>query len=120
MAVHNELGVWGEEVAAAYLRDKGYAVLERDWHCGRLDIDIIAMDGATVVFVEVKTRRNAVYADAVSAVDHRKRRHLLQAADSYVKSRRLDNELRFDIITVVGEVGTMPEVNHLEGAFHPY
>ena len=46
MAAHNELGIWGEEVAVGYLQDHGYVILERDWHSGHHDIDIVAVDRA--------------------------------------------------------------------------
>ena len=60
MAAHNELGKWGEDLAAEYLEKKGYTIVERDWKSGRRDIDIIALDDDVVVFVEVKTRRNSL------------------------------------------------------------
>ena len=59
MAAHNDLGKWGEEVATAYLRDKGYIIVERDWHSQHRDLDIIALDDGVMVFIEVKTRMNA-------------------------------------------------------------
>ena len=55
---HSQIGIWGEEVAAEYLREQGYVILERDWHSGHRDIDIIARKDEFVVFVEVKTRCN--------------------------------------------------------------
>lgn len=70
MAAHNELGTWGEQCAVEYLRRKGYVILERDWKSGHRDLDIIAFDGATMVFVEVKTRRNRMFADPEMAVDY--------------------------------------------------
>lgn len=70
MAAHNELGTWGEQCAVEYLRLKGYVILERDWKSGHRDLDIIAFDGATMVFVEVKTRRNRMFADPEMAVDY--------------------------------------------------
>ena len=50
MAEHNELGKWGEDYATIWLRDKGYVIVERDWHSKHRDIDIIALDGNTMVF----------------------------------------------------------------------
>ena len=62
MAEHNDLGKWGEQVAVDYLQRKGYEILERDWKSGHRDLDIIALDGDTIVFVEVKTRRSGSFA----------------------------------------------------------
>ena len=114
MAQHNELGKWGEDVAIDYLTDKGYRILERDWHSGHRDLDIIALDGDVVVIVEVKTRRNRLFSEPEQSVDYRKMRNLLAASNHYVKLRHLNNPLRFDIITIVGDMGQEPEVSHLE------
>ena len=112
---HIRTGVWGEELAAAYLREKGYIILERDWHSVHRDIDIIAQDGDTIVFVEVKTRRNRDFGDPLQAINHEKRHHLLMAMNHYIKYRKIDNPYRFDIITIVGEMGsTQPEITHLD------
>ena len=78
MASHNELGKWGEEVAADYLLRQGYTIMERDWKSGHRDLDIIALDGDTVVFVEVKTRSNRMFTEPETAVDYQKIRHLQQ------------------------------------------
>lgn len=72
MAAHNELGKWGEDLAAEYLECKGYTIIERDWKSGRRDLDIIAQDGEVIVFVEVKTRRNSLYGQPEEAVDYHK------------------------------------------------
>ena len=71
MAAHNELGKWGEDLASDYLEQKCYTIMERDWKSGRRDIDIIAHDGNTIVFVEVKTRVEKlipVYEEALNNV----------------------------------------------------
>ena len=114
MAAHNELGKWGEEVASEFLQHQGYEILERDWKSGHHDIDIIAKDGDTVVFVEVKTRRNRVFTEPTAAVDYRKLQNLKRAINHYVKYHRIDNDIRLDIITVVGtpESGA-PEIEHI-------
>lgn len=119
MAEHNELGKWGEDVAAVYLQQKGYAIVERDWHSGHRDLDIIALNEKrdTMVFVEVKTRRNRMFTDPVEAVDYQKIRNLQRAANHYIKYRRIDLDIRFDIISVVGQFNMEPEVDHIEDAF---
>ena len=117
MASHNELGKWGEDVAADFLLRQGYTIIERDWKSGHRDLDIIALDGDTIVFVEVKTRSNRVFTDPETAVDYQKIRHLQQAANHYIKYRHIDKEIRFDIITVVGTMGGNYDVDHIKDAF---
>ena len=117
MAEHNELGKWGEQMAVDYLQRKGYVILERDWKSGHRDLDIIAMDGTTVVFVEVKTRSNQLFTDPVEAVGYQKIRYLQMAANHYVKYRHIDGEIRFDIISIVGSIGEEPEIDHIIDAF---
>ncbi len=119
MAEHNDLGRWGEDVAAAYLERKGYTIVERDWRSGHRDLDIIALndEGDTLAFVEVKTRRNRMFTDPVDAVDYLKIRNLQRAANHYVKYRHVDLDIRFDIVTVVGTPDMEPKVEHIENAF---
>ena len=115
MAAHNELGAWGEQLASDFLQRKGYTIIERDWKLGHKDLDIIAKHKGVVVFVEVKTRRNRVFEEPEEAIDHRKLQHLRQAINYYVKSRRINLEIRLDVITVVGTPeGAPPEISHIE------
>ena len=114
MAAHNELGKWGEDLAADYLQRRGYEILERDWKSGRIDLDIVAREGSTLVIVEVKTRRNRLYGDPEEAVDYRKRKSLQSAINHYAKSHRMSAAVRFDIISVVGMIGTTPEIDHIK------
>ena len=114
MAAHNELGKWGEDTAAEFLQRNGYQIIERDWKSGRRDIDIIATDGSEVVFVEVKTRRNRLYGDPEEAVDYHKLQNLQQAISHYVKFRNIRQDIRFDIISVVGTIGSEPDIQHIQ------
>ena len=113
-ADHNKMGVWGEEIAAVYLRDKGYIILERDWHSGHRDIDIIARQGDCLVFVEVKTRRNNEFGSPAQAVNYQKQRNLRKAINHYLQYRRIEMPWRFDVITVVGVPPNEPEIEHVE------
>ncbi len=117
MASHNEFGKWGEDAAADYLQQQGYTIIERNWKSGHRDLDIIALDGQTLVFVEVKTRRNRLYSEPESAVDYQKIVNLQHAANHYVKYRHIDREIRFDVITVVGTMDGTPSINHIKEAF---
>ena len=115
MAAHNELGKWGEDLAVAYLQGKDYTIIERDWKSGRRDIDIIAKDeSGTIVFVEVKTRRNRVFGEPENAIDYKKMQSLQQAINHYIKYRRINSEVRFDIISIIGTIGSEPEINHIK------
>ena len=114
MAAHNELGKWGEDLAAAYLAKKGYEILERDWKSGHHDLDIIARDEDTLVIIEVKTRRNRLFGDPEEAIDYKKRMSLQSAINHYVKSHRTGRDIRFDIISIVGTLGSTPEIDHIK------
>ena len=114
MAAHNELGKWGEDRAADYLQRKGYTIIERDWKSGKRDLDIIAQDGNVIVFVEVKTRRNRLYGEPEESVDYHKLQNLQQAISHYVKFKHIRQEIRFDIISIVGTVGTDPDIQHIQ------
>jgi putative endonuclease len=114
MAAHNELGKWGEDLAADYLQRKGYTIIERDWKSGKRDLDIIAQDGNVIVFVEVKTRRNRLFGEPEESVDYHKLQNLQQAISHYVKFKHIRQEIRFDIISIVGNVGTDPDIQHIQ------
>ncbi|MBR2097396.1 MAG: YraN family protein [Prevotella sp.] len=114
MAAHNDTGKWGEDLAVAYLEKKGYTIVERDWKSGRRDIDIIALDDDVVVFVEVKTRRNRLFGDPEESVDYHKLQNLQQAISHYVKFKHIRQEIRFDIISVVGTIGSEPDIQHIQ------
>lgn len=112
---HLQTGIWGEEMAIAYLREQGYVILERDWHSGHRDIDIIAQHDDCLVFVEVKTRSNHGLTEPEFAVNHQKMKNLRLAINHYIKYRKVSMRCRFDVITVVGTVdGPMPEITHIE------
>lgn len=111
-AEHIMLGRWGEEVAAAYLREKGYIILECNWRSGHRDIDIIARDGQETVFVEVKTRSEHWVYDPEHAINHEKRQNLNRSIGHYMRYRKLECSSRFDVVTVIGKIGSVPEINH--------
>lgn len=124
MAEHNDFGKWGEDLAVNYLKRAGYIIVERDWTYGRSkrDIDIICKtaDLTTVVFVEVKTRASEDVANPEDAVDIKKIRHIGRAADEYVKSNDISEQLRFDIIAIDGRKNSKNlKVNHIKDAFNP-
>lgn len=112
---HIQLGIRGEEIAVAYLREKGYIILERDWHSNHRDIDIIAQDNNCTVFIEVKARQNRMFAEPESAVNYHKLKNLRLAINHYIKYRQINNPWRFDVITVVGDLSCQaPEIQHIQ------
>ena len=121
MARHNELGKWGEQYAADYLQSIGYDIIERDWRIGHRDIDIIARtgDGTTVVFVEVKTRTSDVVTKPNDAVDIKKIRNIGYAANNYIKTKGIVDEVRFDIISIIGNNKENAQLEHIIEAFNP-
>lgn len=118
MAAHNELGKEGEAEATAYLQDRGYTILHRNWRSGRFELDIVAQKDKELIVTEVKTRRNEDYGLPEEAVTARKIRHIVASTDAYLKRFEIDLPVRFDIITIVG---TEPpfRIEHIEEAFFP-
>jgi putative endonuclease len=91
----------GEDGAVAYLRDRGYRIVTRNWRCRLGEIDIVARDGETLVFVEVKSRRSSAFGTPQAAVDGRKQRKLSLAALQYLQDERVKpGPARFDVVAV--------------------
>lgn len=120
MARHNELGKWGEQIAVDLLVTKGYAIVERNWRAGNLELDIIAMRGSRIVFVEVKTR-STDFVDPAAAVDRRRIMRMVRAANSYIRANNIPHEAQFDIILIVGspDLPQPPHIEHIPDAFFP-
>lgn len=119
MAAHNDFGKWGEHKAEEFLRTRGYRIVERNWRYGHRDIDIVAAKDDVLVIVEVKTRRNNLFTEPEDAVDWQKIRSLSVAANAFVKRYRINMEVRFDVITVIGDIEGECQINHIEDAFLP-
>ena len=117
---HLKSGRWGEEVAAQLLKKKRYKIVGQRVRVGKRDeIDMIAKEGSTLVFVEVKTRKNEAYGRPFSAVNKAKRKHLSRAAVGWLKRTKSEPDyIRFDVVEVIGEPGgDAPEIRHIENAF---
>lgn len=114
-----ELGLKGEEIAAAYLIKKGYKILERNWFYDRKEIDIIAQDGLEIVIVEVKTREGDYYEEPWEAVSTKKIRNIVDVADAWLNYRKIDLETRFDVISIIFLDDVNYELTHFPGAFIP-
>lgn len=119
-AAHLALGAWGERMAVRTLKKSGWRILGSGVRFGpKNELDIVARDGDTLVFVEVKTRRNETFARPGSAVGRDKQRSLSRAAMRYLRDvRERPAYIRFDIIEVVGEPNEkQPLIRHLRNAF---
>lgn len=117
MAWHNELGKEGEERAIAFLIQKGYEILERNWIFCKAEIDIIAKKEAILVVVEVKTRSKLAYGMPQEFVKLKKIQRLLKAANEYVILRNIECDVRFDIIAI-HKTGSFFDIEHYEDAFY--
>ena len=98
-------GRHAEELAAAHLVGRGYRILERNFHCRWGEIDIIAQQDETLVFVEVRYRRNSRFGTPSETIDAAKRRRLMRCAQAYLLHGAVDQSIescRFDVVTVEG------------------
>lgn len=104
-------------MAVAYLRKKGYRILERNYRTREGEIDVIAEQGGFLVFVEVKTGRNLSFGPPQDRVDRRKRDHLIRAATAYMMERENgESHCRFDVIAIM-LVGEKAKLTHIANAF---
>jgi putative endonuclease len=98
---HLRLGVAGERIAKIYLLLKGFSILETNYESRYGEIDIIAREKDTIVFVEVKTRKSEGFGEPEEAVNLRKRKKIILSARYYVRKKRLENcNFRFDIVSI--------------------
>jgi putative endonuclease len=110
------LGNKGEEIAAKYLKKKGYKILKRNYAAPSGEIDIVARDGGTVVFVEVKARTDDRFGLPAEAVGSKKQQKLRSVALHYLQKLRKQPPARFDIVSVYVKDGG-EEIEHIRDAF---
>jgi len=117
LRVQLPLGRRGERAAEKHLRRNGYRIVARNFRAAGAEIDLVAMDGDTLVFVEVKTRRSRTAGAPEEAVDERKQKRMRRAAEAFAKRYRADEtEMRFDIVAVDAS-GKRLEIELLRNAF---
>lgn len=121
MATHNDFGKEAEIVAANYLIQNNYKILERNWRFLKAEIDLIAIDQSVseLVIIEVKSLHSADFRNPEEAVSRKKRKLLITAADQYTISNEIILETRFDIVSMLRENSTW-KINHIKNAFHAY
>ena len=120
MATSKLAGAWGEAIAAEYLRKKHYKIIANGLHSRFGEIDLVAQNRKYLVFVEVKLRKNAKFAQAREYVDTRKQDKLRITASVYLSQNPTGLQPRFDVIEIYAPEGTAtvhPEIYHMEDAF---
>lgn len=117
MARHNDTGHWGEDMAADYLTEHGYAIVARNWRIGKLELDIVAMKDDTLIIAEVKTRNNKED-DPLESIDNKKILNIVHAADAFVKQNELPHSVRFDLFAINGTPDDYT-FEHVPDAFYP-
>jgi putative endonuclease len=120
MSVENTkklLGEEGERVAERYLKKKGYVLVEKNYRCHGGELDLIVLDRRVVVFVEVKTRTGRGFGSPFEAVEARKQKRMIRAAQFFLTQKGLhQRDARFDVVGVSWP-GRDPVVEHIENAF---
>lgn len=114
-----ELGRFGEERAARYLRLRGYRILESNYACRFGEIDLIARRGRCIVFVEVKLRKSGDFAAAREFVTYAKQQRIRSTAALWLSQHETELHSRFDVIEIYAPQGAKGRVtiNHIENAF---
>ena len=116
MASHNDLGKKGELLAEEYLLRNSYTILAKNWRYQKAEIDIIALKEGVLAIVEVKTRTTIDIISPEEAVNTKKIKLLVAAANEYVIENDLDVDVRFDIISI-HKKGKKYNMNHIKDAF---
>ena len=112
------LGARGEAIAATYLLGKRFAIVEKNFRCKGGEVDIIAREGSTFVFVEVKTRRNLSFGPPQMALTPFKQRQISKAALTWLAKKHLIGaSARFDVIAILAPDHQVPVIDHIRNAF---
>ena len=113
-----QLGSYGEKLAVDYVRGIKYDVLSRNYRCNLGEIDIIAMDAKTLVFIEVKTRSSLRYGSGLESVNYKKQRRIRKVATSYLNKNRVTfSQIRFDVIDILVKKDAPIQIDHIKNAF---
>ena len=113
-----QFGNRGEDIAADFLESKGYEIIERNYHYGHGELDIIAKDGKILVFVEVKTRKNLEFGPPELAITKNKQRQVRKVAEAYlIEKNIIDTDVRIDVVAILLQKNLPPKITHIENAF---
>ncbi len=116
MGAKDALGRWGEQVAATHLEAIGWRVLDRNWRGANGELDLVALDGGTVVVVEVKTRSGPGFGHPAEAVTHAKLARLRRLAGQWVSDHDVTaSAIRIDVLAIRSDRSAERRVEHLRG-----
>ena len=113
-----QFGNKGEQLAAKFLADKGFEIIEQNYRYGKGEIDIIAKDSDTLVFVEVKTRKNLEFGPPELAITKGKQSQIKKIANAYLYEKKIkDIDCRIDVVAILMLKESKPVINHIVNAF---
>lgn len=117
---HIAIGRSGEDAALEYLLQNGYKLLERNWHCRHKEVDLIVGHEDGIHIVEVKTRTGPTCLEPERAVNYRKQRNLKAAAGAYLRARKMQADIHFDIVSVIlDRERSIRRISFIKDAFFP-
>ncbi len=117
MGTHNQVGKSGEELAAGFLKTKGYEILYTNWRHSYYEIDIIAKKGNKLHFIEVKTRSTGLFGHPEQSVTKKKFKFLQKAADEYLQKNPGNGWIQYDIVSITFQKNNTPEFFLMEDVF---
>ena len=117
MALHNRLGRMGEELALGFLEAHGYAVLHRNWRNGHSEVDLIALRGGRLRFVEVKLRSSHRYGRPEQSIGEKKIAFILRAAEAYLDSHPNHTDFRIDVLAITLNKNGPPDFLLIEDVY---
>ncbi len=118
MMKKREIGDRGEAMAVKKLKRMGYKIVERNFAAKCGEIDIIALDGEYIVFVEVRVRNNSSYGSGAETVDVYKQKKIIKTAMYYLQANdALDMPARFDVVSITDSLGNKPMIEVIKNAF---
>lgn len=118
MAAKDDLGRHGEDLAAQFIVEAGYTVIDRNWRCPRGEIDLVARDGNDTVFIEVKTRSSTAFGHPFEAITAQKVARLKRLAKAWCEAHPYRRGVvRIDAVSVIASAGSTPIIEHLRRIF---
>lgn len=117
MAIQQDIGNLGEEIAVDFLVNNGHTILETNWRYSRAEVDIICMKDEVLIFVEVKTRSYDYFGQPEDFVTAKKKKLMSTAASAYMQKIKHEWQIRFDIVSILYSSKSSYKIKHFEDAF---